>query len=101
GVARARSNSANRRHCTGNDDHRIKSRRAADERNIEIVLRVLHNRFWNLKSAQLLLHNLFGMATQDEMNLVSSGIDLIEQSLQIDGTAGTGGSEDKFNRRRV
>src|SRR6266480_68462 len=40
-VARARGDSAESRHRTRNDHHGIKSRRAADEWNIEIALAVL------------------------------------------------------------
>ena len=45
--------------------------------------------------------NLFRMAAQDQMDLVRGGIDLLEQSLQINRPAGAGGGNDKFHRRRV
>ena len=37
------------------------------------------------------------MAAHDEMNLVRSAIDLIEQALQINRAAGAGGGDDKFH----
>src|SRR5437588_532817 len=76
-VARTGRDPAECRHRTGDNHHGIKSRRAADERHIEIVLAVLCDRFWNFQSAKLLFRDLFGVTAQDEMNLVRSGIDLL------------------------
>src|SRR6202043_241925 len=42
-VARTGGDPANRRHRTGHNHHRVKSRRAADERNIKIALAMLRD----------------------------------------------------------
>jgi hypothetical protein len=47
--------------------------------------------------AKLLRDHLFGMGAEDEMHFVRRGIDLIEQTLQIDRAAGAGSGNDKFH----
>ena len=47
---------------------------------------------------ELLLCDLLCMRAQDKMNLMRAAIDLLEQSLQINRSAGTGRSNDKFHR---
>lgn len=59
---------------------------------------MLRDTFGNLELIDLLRSNLFGMTAQDEMDLVRGAIDLLEQSLQINRSAGTSGGEDKFHR---
>jgi len=62
---------------------------------------MLRDAFWNLERAHFLSGNLFRVSAHHEMDFVRAGVDLIEQSLQINRAAGTGGRDDKFHRRRV
>ncbi len=46
-------------------------------RDIEIVLAVLRDRFWNFESAKLLFRDLFRVTAQNQMNLVRGAVDLL------------------------
>jgi hypothetical protein len=50
--------------------------------------------------AEFLRDDLLAMGAEDEMDLVHGGIDLIEQTLQINGAAGSGSGEDEFHGQR-
>src|SRR6186713_3178792 len=41
--------------------------------------------------------DLFRVAAQDQMDLVRGGIDLVEQTLQVDRSAGAGGGDDELH----
>jgi hypothetical protein len=47
--------------------------------------------------AEFLDNDLLAMGAEDEMDLVRSGIDLIEQTLEINGAAGAGSGDDEFH----
>ena len=87
-------------HRAGHDHHRVKSRRAADERYIQIKLGMLRDRGRDLETVDLLFGNLFGMRTHDEMHLMRAAIDLIQQPLQVDRSARARGSNDQFHLKK-
>ena len=53
-----------------------------------------------LRIAELLLRHLFGVPAHDQMHLVRGRINLLEQPLQIDRSAGACGGNDKFHLRK-
>ena len=58
---------------------------------------MLRNLRGNFEIIELLLRNLVCMCAHDQMNLVSGAINLLEQPLQIDRSAGAGRSDQKFH----
>ena len=55
---------------------------------------------WNIELAKLLYCYLFGMRAHDEVNLMSGGIDQVEQALHINRAACAGRANYKFHRRK-
>ena len=55
----------------------------------------------NFEMIELLLRNLLCVGAHDEMHLVRGAINLLEQSLQINRSAGAGRSDDKFHRENL
>ena len=53
---------------------------------------------WNFEIIQLLLRDLLCMRAHDEMNLVRGAIDLLEQTLKIDGSARARRGNYEFHR---
>ena len=51
----------------------------------------------NLEPVDFLRRNLLRVRAHDEMNFVRRAIDLLEQSLQINRSAGAGGGDYKFH----
>jgi len=58
---------------------------------------MLRNVRGNVETIKLLLRNVVCMRAHDQMNFVSGAINLFEQSLQIDGSAGAGRGDHKFH----
>ena len=50
--------------------------------------------------AEFLDNDLLAMGAEDEMDLVRGGIDLVEQTLEINCAAGSGSGEDEFHGQR-
>jgi hypothetical protein len=58
---------------------------------------MLRNIRRNFKNIELLLRNLTCVRAHDEVDLMRGAINLFEQPLQIDASAGTGGGDHDFH----
>ena len=66
-------------------------------RHVEIVLGMLPNTRRNLEVFRFLSGDLFGVAADNKINLMSGGIYLLQQTLEIDGATGAGGGDHEFH----
>ncbi len=84
-------------HGAGADDHGIKASGAAGEGHVHGTVSVLVDGWRDVERSDLFLDDLFCVVTEDEMDLVVLGGDEVEQSLEIDCAAGSGGCDDQFH----
>jgi hypothetical protein len=49
------------------------------------------------KGTEFFEDDLFRVGAEDEMDFVLSGWDEVEQALEVDGSAGSGGCDDQFH----
>ena len=84
-------------HGAGANDHGIEAGGSAGEGDVHGSIAVLDDGIGDAEGAEFFDDDLFGVVAEDEMDFVVSGGDEVEQALEVDGTAGSGGCDDQFH----
>jgi hypothetical protein len=97
-LARASGNSTERGHRAGYNHHRIEAGRPADEWHVHVVVGVLEDFRGKAKGQEFMIGDLSCMQRHDEVNFVFAGVDLFEQTLQINAATSAGGADHDLHR---
>ena len=92
---------SHRPHRAGDDDHAVKEGAPAGEGSIHRLLAVFYDAGRQIQFPDLLTDHLLGVGGEDEVDLMPSLAEMMQEPLQVDRATGSGGGKDEAHGERA